>query len=111
MRIAVALAVQQEHGIAAENKRPGLRTGQAWTAIHDMGDRLGDGGQGEAGEIAGVRLVDGLRAAPCRRLCPTEDRVAIVMLPGDGEADHALPARVHRGIGDGSDTPGARPRP
>ena len=98
MRLAVAFAVQQEHGIAAENQRAGLRTGQAWTAIHEIGDRLGDGGNGDAGEIAGLRLVGGLRAV---RACGCARRgcVAIVCCP-EREADHALPARVRRGIGD-----------
>ena len=48
VRLAVAFAVQQEHGIAAENQRTDFRAGQTRPAVHEIGDRLGSSGNGDS---------------------------------------------------------------
>ena len=56
MRLAVAFAVKQEHGIAAKNQRTDFRTGQARLAINEISNRFGDRRNGDSRKIAGLHI-------------------------------------------------------
>ena len=57
VRLAIAFAIKQKHGVAAENQRADGGAGKSRLTFDRIGDRLGDGRNGDIGKITGLHIV------------------------------------------------------